>query len=65
VAVPANIAGIMAVAVSAGAANSVAVSAGTTDSAAVETVMAPLVPGVQKPPCWVGKRFRAVPWRCD
>jgi hypothetical protein len=28
------------------------------DSAAVETLLAPLVPGMQKPPRWVGKRFR-------
>jgi hypothetical protein len=46
VAVPANVAGIAAVAVSAGAA----------DSAAVEAVIALPVPGVQKPPRWVGKR---------
>ena len=42
--------------------SSEAVSAGVADiaadSAAVEPLMAPLVPGVQKPPRWVGKRFR-------
>ncbi len=49
-------------AVSAGVADTVAdfaaVSAGAADSAAVEPLMAPPVPGVQKPPRWVGKRFR-------
>jgi hypothetical protein len=35
-----------------------AVSAGAADSATVKTLMAPPVPGVQKPPRWVGKRFR-------
>ncbi len=44
------------------AADFAAVSAGAADSAAVETLvetlMAPPVPGVQKPPRWVGKRFR-------
>jgi hypothetical protein len=49
-------------AVSAGAADTAAVSAGAAasaaDSAAVETVMAPPIPGMQKPPRWVGKRFR-------
>ncbi len=47
-------------AVSAGVADTVAVavSAGVADSAAVETVMAPPVPGKQKPPRWVGKRFQ-------
>ncbi len=40
------------------AADSAAVSTDTADSAAVETLMAPPVPGVQKPPRWVGKRFR-------
>jgi hypothetical protein len=39
------------------AADSAAVSAGAVDSAAVETLLAPLVSGVQKPPLWVGKRF--------
>jgi hypothetical protein len=38
-------------------ADSVAVSAGVADSAAVETLVAPPVPGMQKPPRWVGKRF--------
>ncbi len=57
-AVPANIAGITAVAVSAGVADSAAVSTGSADSAAVEAVIALSVPGVQKPPRWVGKRFR-------
>jgi hypothetical protein len=33
-------------------------SAGATDSAAVETLVAPPVPSVQKPPRWVGKQFR-------
>jgi hypothetical protein len=42
----------------AGAADSAAVSAGAADSAAVETLVALPVPGVQKPPPWVGKRFR-------
>ncbi len=56
-AVPANVAGISAVAVSARMADSVAVSAGEADSAAVEMVMALPVPGVLKPPRWVGKRF--------
>ncbi len=46
------------VAVSTGAADSAAVSAGAADSAAVEALTAPPVPGVQKPPRWVGKRFR-------
>jgi hypothetical protein len=49
-------------AVSAGVANTAAdfaaESAGAADSAAVETLVAPPVPGVQKPPRWVGKRFR-------
>jgi hypothetical protein len=49
-------------AVSAGVADTVAyspaVSAGAADSAAVETLMVTSVPGVQKPLCWVGKRFR-------
>jgi hypothetical protein len=58
VAVPANIAGIAAVAVSDGTADSAVVSAGAADFATVETVMAPPVPGMQKPPRWVGKRFR-------
>jgi hypothetical protein len=40
------------------AANSAVDSAGAADSAAVEALMAPPVPGVQKPPRWVGKRFR-------
>ena len=40
------------------AADFAAESAGAADSAAVETVVAPPVPGVQKPPRWVGKRFR-------
>ncbi len=40
------------------AADSAAVSADAADSAAVETLMAPPVPGVQKPPRWVGKQFR-------
>ncbi len=44
-------------AVSAGAADSAAVSAGVADSAAVEALVAQSVPGVQKPPRWVGKRF--------
>jgi hypothetical protein len=66
VAVPANVAGIAAVAVSAGAADSAVVSAGAADSAAVsagsadsavETVMAPPLQGVQKTPHWVGKRL--------
>jgi hypothetical protein len=42
--------------------SSEAVTAGiadtTADSAAVETLMALPVLGVQKPPRWVGKRFR-------
>ncbi len=29
-----------------------------TGTVSVAPVMAPLVPGVQKPPHWVGKRFR-------
>ena len=47
-------------AVSAGVADIAADSAAdvAADSAAVEPLMAPLVPGVQKPPRWVGKRFR-------
>ncbi len=45
-------------AVSAGAADSAAASAGAADSAAVEALTAPPVPGVQKPPRWVGKWFR-------
>jgi hypothetical protein len=45
-------------AVSAGAADSVAASTDAADSAAVETVTVPPVPGVQKPPRWVGKRFQ-------
>ncbi len=40
------------------AVDSVVVSAGAADSAAVETLMAPPVPGVQKPSRWVGKRFQ-------
>jgi hypothetical protein len=40
------------------AADSAAVSTGEANSAAVETLMAPPVPGVQKPPRCVGKRFR-------
>jgi hypothetical protein len=40
------------------AADFAAESAGAADSAAVETLVAPPVPGVQKPPRWVGKRFR-------
>jgi hypothetical protein len=40
------------------AADSTAVSAGVADSAAVETLVAPQVPGEQKPLRWVGKRFR-------
>ena len=43
-------------AVSAGVAGTAADFA--ADSAAVETLLAPPVPGVQKPPRWVGKRFR-------
>ncbi len=39
------------------AADFVAKSAGAADSAAVETLVAPPVLGVQKPPRWVGKRF--------
>jgi hypothetical protein len=39
------------------AADFAAVSAGAADSAAVETLMVPPVPGVRKPPHWVGKRF--------
>jgi hypothetical protein len=42
----------------AGVADTAADSAGAADSAAVETLVAPPVPGVQKPPRWVGKRFR-------
>jgi hypothetical protein len=38
-------------------------------TASVETVKAPPVPGVQKPPCRVGKRFRdrlvALPEKCE
>jgi hypothetical protein len=45
-------------AVSSGAMDSAAASAGAADSAAVEALTAPLVPGVQKPPRWAGKRFR-------
>jgi hypothetical protein len=45
-------------AVSAGVADTAAVSAVAADSAAVETLMAPPVLGVQKPLCWIGKRFR-------
>ncbi len=45
-------------AVSAGAADSAVAFAGMADSAAVEAVMAPPVPGVQKPPRWVGKWFQ-------
>jgi hypothetical protein len=56
-AVSTGVAGTAAVAVSAGEADSTATSAGSTDSAAVELVMALPVPGVQKPPRWVGKRF--------
>ncbi len=41
-----------------GVADTAAVSIGAADSAVVETLMAPLVPGVQKPPRWVGKRFQ-------
>jgi hypothetical protein len=37
------------------AADFAAVFAGAADFAAVETVMAPPVPGMQKPPRWVGK----------
>ncbi len=44
-------------AASAGVADTAAVAAGAAVPAAVEAVMAPLVPGVQKPPRWVGKRF--------
>ncbi len=60
-------------AVSAGVADTVAVSSGVADSAAVETVAAPPVPGVQKPPRWVGKRkiagtvhyvHKQEPWCC-
>jgi hypothetical protein len=40
------------------AADSAAVSAGVADSAVVEMLVAPPVPGVQKPPRWVGERFR-------
>ncbi len=40
------------------AAVSAAVSAGAADSAVVEMLVAPPVPGVQKPPRWVGERFR-------
>jgi hypothetical protein len=40
------------------AADSAAVSTGTADSGAVETLVAPPVQGVQKPPRLVGKRFR-------
>ncbi len=40
------------------AADFAAVTAGAADSAAVETLLAPPVPGVQKPPHWVGKRFQ-------
>jgi hypothetical protein len=36
----------------------VADTAGAAVSVAVETLVAPPVPGVQKPPRWVGKRFR-------
>jgi hypothetical protein len=32
-----------------------------TGTASVEPVMVPLVPGMQKPPCWVGKRSKS-PW---
>ncbi len=40
------------------AGDSAAVSAGAADSGAVETLMALPVPGVQKPPRWVGKWFQ-------
>ncbi len=40
------------------AADFAAETAGAADSAAVETLLAPPVPGVQKPQRWVGKRFR-------
>jgi hypothetical protein len=46
------------VAVSAGTADSGVASAGAADSTAVEVVMALPVPDMQKPPRWVGKRFR-------
>ncbi len=36
---------------------SVAVTAGVAGTAAVEVMKAPPVPGVQKPPRWVGKQF--------
>ncbi len=42
----------------AGVADSASVSAGAVDSAAMETLVAPPVLGVQKPPRWVGRRFR-------
>ena len=42
----------------AGVADTAADSASAADFAAVETLVAPPVPGVQKPPRWVGKRFR-------
>ncbi len=48
--------GPSAEAVSAGVAETTADSAAV--SATVETLMAPPVPGVQKPPHWVGKQFR-------
>jgi hypothetical protein len=35
-----------------------AVTAGLTGTTAVEKVKAPLVPAMQKPLRWVGKRFR-------
>ncbi len=34
-----------------------AVPADGTGTASVETVKVPLVPGMQKPPRWVGKRY--------
>jgi hypothetical protein len=40
------------------AGDSAEVSAGAADSGAVETLMAPPVPGMQKPLRWVGKRFQ-------
>ncbi len=45
-------------AVTAGVADTAAVSADVADPAAVETLLAPPVLGMQKPPRWVGKRFR-------
>jgi hypothetical protein len=35
----------------------VAVSVDWTGTASLEAMKVPLVPGIQKPPCWVGKWF--------